>query len=44
MFCMGLKLGEHRLKVMLLSWVLGPYSFVGRCKRFGETFCLLLQG
>jgi hypothetical protein len=29
--------------MLVLSWVLAPCGFVGRCQRFGEICCLLLQ-
>jgi hypothetical protein len=25
---------------MMLFWIVAPYSFVGRCERFGETLSL----
>jgi hypothetical protein len=30
--------------MFVLSWVLAPCGFVGRCQRLGETCCLHLQG
>jgi hypothetical protein len=29
---------------VMKNWVLVLHSFVGRCQRFGETYCLHLQG
>jgi hypothetical protein len=29
---------------MLVFWVVTPCGLVGRYQRFGETYCLLLQG
>jgi hypothetical protein len=34
----------NNLKMMVMSWVLAPFGFVGRCQCFGETRCLYLQG
>jgi hypothetical protein len=28
----------------MFFWVLEPYKLAGRCQRFGETYCLHLQG
>jgi hypothetical protein len=33
---------EHFL--MLFFWVLAPRRLIGRCQRFGETYCFHLQG
>jgi hypothetical protein len=30
--------------MMFFFWVLAPCRLVGRCQRFGETYCLHLQG
>jgi hypothetical protein len=30
--------------VVMFFWVLAPYRLVDRCQRFGETYCLQLQG
>jgi hypothetical protein len=30
--------------IMMMFWVLAPCRLVGRCQRFGETYCLHLQG
>jgi hypothetical protein len=38
-------LSNHLEVLMLLFfWVLAPYRLVGRCQRFGETYCLHLHG
>jgi hypothetical protein len=31
-------------KIMLFFWVLAPCRLVGRCHRFGETYCIHFQG
>jgi hypothetical protein len=30
--------------MIMFSWVLAPCGLVGRCQRFGETYCPYLQG
>jgi hypothetical protein len=30
--------------MLMVFWALAPFGFVDRCQRFGETYCLLLQG
>jgi hypothetical protein len=32
-----------RRMMMMLFWVLAPCRLVGRCQRFGETYCFHLQ-
>jgi hypothetical protein len=55
MSCMGWSLNQQRsvpeakiktplVLMMLLLWVVTPCRLVGRCQRFGETYCLHLQG
>jgi hypothetical protein len=35
---------EVFMAVRMMFWVSVPCRFVGRCQRFGEIYCLHLQG
>jgi hypothetical protein len=35
---------DAMFSLMMFFWVLVPCRLVGRCQRFGETYCLHLQG
>jgi hypothetical protein len=32
------------MMMIMFFWILAPCILVGRCQRFGETYCLHLQG
>jgi hypothetical protein len=43
-FCIRFEVYTAMKMLMLVFWVVMPCGLVDRCKRFGRTYCLHLQG